>query len=63
MRDAEWLRDWCREHVSLTVFEDIQEAEQLASLAQEDAKSAEISIKQALRDEGHLTLCDYMLSH
>ena len=61
MNDAEWLRDWCSEHINVTTYGDKKEAAELASRARIDAKENNKSIKKAL-EFGHHSLAEYMLS-
>jgi hypothetical protein len=62
MNDAEWLRDWCSEHINVTAYGDKKEAAELASHARIDAKENNKSIKKALKEFGHHSLTEYMLS-
>jgi hypothetical protein len=60
MNDARWLRLWCARHVRATSEDQRAKAEQLARKAEAAAARDGFSVEDALREEGHAALADYM---
>ncbi len=57
----EFLRDWCREHVNVTVYDDEPAAQSLADQFLDAAKAAGLSVAGVIKAAGG-NLTSYMLS-
>jgi hypothetical protein len=62
MNDARWLRLWCAQHVRAVGGDLRAKAEELARKAEAAAARDGFSVDDALREEGHASLADYIQS-
>lgn len=60
MNDARWLRLWCAQRVRAAGGDLRVKAEELARKAEAAAARDGFSVEDALREEGHASLADYM---